>query len=155
SLRVALSRIGKRVVLSPSQITRTMRRHEQSPNRPAVLFVDAPFDVVSVLEEHRVEFPGIVIQSAPRRYYPDSEAVSGFIGYTNEIGEAQLNSDAGAGYKSGQQVGVAGLEREYESALRGREGSRFVEVDSRQRVVRDAGVRAELPPVAGTTLRTN
>ena len=42
-----------------------------------------------------------------------------------------------AEYKAGQQVGKDGIERQYESRLRGREGMRFVEVDARGRVVRE------------------
>src|SRR5690606_11038970 len=60
-----------------------------------------------------------------------------------------------AEYKAGDDVGRAGLETQYEAELRGREGSRFVEVDVRGRVVRDAGVRAEQAPEAGPVLRTN
>ena len=47
-----------------------------------------------------------------------------------------------ADYKAGQQVGKQGLEKQYESMLRGKEGSQFVEVDARGRIVRQAGARA-------------
>ena len=141
--------------MTQSQVDAAIVRHKQTPNRPTVVFGDAPFDIVSVLEEHRVEYPGLIIQSSPKRYYPDSTAVSAFVGYTSEINEAELASDRGRGYKPGQQIGKAGLEVQYDSVLHGTEGSRFVEVDARQRVVRDAGVRAELPPVSGPPLHTN
>lgn len=155
SLRAILARVGARIPLSPTQIAVTVHRHRVNPQRPTVLYSDAPFDIVSILEEHRVEFPGLIIESSPKRHYPDSAAVSGFVGYTSDISEDVLASDRGVGYKAGQQIGTAGLERQYETVLRGQEGSRFVEVDSRGRVVRDAGVRAELPPLAGPALRTN
>jgi penicillin-binding protein 2 len=59
------------------------------------------------------------------------------------------------GYKPSQQIGKSGLELQYETILRGTEGSRFVEVDARNRVVREIGVRAERPAVAGGSLKTN
>src|SRR6185312_7551891 len=43
----------------------------------------------------------------------------------------------------------------YEDTLRGREGVRFVEVDARGRVVREAGARQDLLPQAGAPLYTN
>lgn len=132
-----------------------MQRFRRAPTRPAVIFTDASFEVVSILEERRVELPGLIIQSAPKRYYPDGAAMAALIGYTGEISEEELSKPRFDGYKAGQQVGKAGLELQYEEQLRGREGSRFVEVDARNRVVRDAGVRAEIPPEAPPPLTTN
>ncbi len=108
-----------------------------------------------MLEEHRTEFPSLIIQASPKRYYPDGAAVSALVGYTGEISEAELNAERVRRLQAGQQIGKAGLEREYEARLRGREGSRFVEVDARGRVVREAGARPDLPPVPGPPLTRN
>lgn len=155
SLRAALRRLAGTIALSPEQIDQAVRRFRRAPNRPAVIFPDASFDVVSVLEEHRVEFPGLIIQSAPKRYYPNGPAIAAFIGYTGEVNESELGSASFRGYKAGQQVGKDGLEKQYESRLRGREGTRFVEVDARGRVVREAGARQDLQPEAAPPLYTN
>ncbi|MBC7789794.1 MAG: penicillin-binding protein 2 [Anaerolineae bacterium] len=155
SLRASLSRLSGIVQLAPEQIEASVRRYRRAPNRPAVIFADAPFDVVSVLEEHRIDFPDLVIQSAPKRYYPDGQVVASFVGYVGEITEAELLRKEFEVYKAGQQIGKGGLEREYESKLRGQEGMRFVEVDARGRVVRDAGARADLAPKAPEPLYTN
>jgi penicillin-binding protein 2 len=119
-----------------------------------VLFGDAPFDLVSVLEERRVEFPGLIIQAAPKRFYPDGPAVSALVGYTGEISDVELGQKQFVDYKAGQQVGKDGIERQYESRLRGREGMRFVEVDARGRVVRE-NAREDLEPEAPPALYTN
>jgi penicillin-binding protein 2 len=134
-----------------------VRRFRRAPGRPTVVLPDATFDVVSVLEEHRMQFPGLIIQSAPRRFYPDGEIVSAFMGYTGEVSEAELSHPHDTlDYKAGQQIGKQGLEKQYESVLRGREGSQFVEVDARGRVVTNqGGVRPDLAPVAAPPLYTN
>ncbi len=155
SLRAVLRRLGETIPLTPDQIDLAVRRYRRAPNRPTVILPDASFDVVSVLEEHRVQFPGLIIQSAPKRHYPDGAAVASFVGYTGEITEAELSSRAYRGYKAGQQVGKGGLEKEYEDKLRGREGTRFVEVDARGRVVREAGARQDLVPEGAAPLYTN
>jgi penicillin-binding protein 2 len=49
---------------------------------------------------------------------------------------------------------MLGLEKEYELQLHGREGSRFVEVDARGRVVREEGAQERMP-VQADSLRTN
>ncbi len=155
SLRAALQRLGGTINLTPGQVEQAVRRFRRAPARPTVIIQDASFDVVSVLEEHRTQFPGLIIQSSPRRFYPDGPIVSPFVGYTAEVSENELAQPAFADYKAGQQTGKQGLEKEYESVLRGKEGSQFVEVDARGRVVRQAGARQDLVPVAAPPLYTN
>ena len=157
SLRAALVRLGGTIDLNAKQIEAAVRRYRRAPNRPTVVLADAPFDVVSVLEERRSEFPGLVIQSAPKRYYPDGAAVASFIGYTGEITESELSSPDYKEYKSGQQIGKGGLEKQYERELRGREGVRFVEVDARGRPVSGSARlgRSTTAPEAAPPLRTS
>jgi penicillin-binding protein 2 len=96
-----------------------------------------------------------VIQAAPKRHYPDGPAVASIVGYTGEINEAELATEAYKDYRPGQQIGRAGLERQYEAVILGKDGSRFVEVDARGRVVRQAGARPDRIPEAGPDLRTS
>jgi penicillin-binding protein 2 len=155
SLRASLRRLSALISLSSDQIESSVRRFRRAPTRPTVVLSDAPFDVISVLEEHRVEFPGLIIQSAPKRYYPDGEAVAAFVGYTGEVTEHELAQSEFESYKAGQQIGKGGLEKQYEKQLRGQEGVRFVEVDARGRVVREAGARQDLRPLPAPALHTN
>ena len=157
SLRATLRRLGALIPLSQDHIELAVRRYRRAPNRPTVVLSDASFDVVSVLEERRVDFPSLVIQASPKRYYPDGAAVASFVGYTGEITDEELAKPEyrDEGYKAGQQIGKGGLEREYEQLLRGKEGTRFVEVDARGRVVREAGARQDLLPEAPAPLYTN
>lgn len=154
SLRTTMRRIGELMPVSSEAVGAAVRRFRRDRLRPTVLFGDAPFELVSVLEERRVEFPGLIIQSAPKRYYPDGPAVSALVGYTGEISEIELGQARYATYKAGQQVGKDGIERQYESRLRGREGMRFVEVDARGRVVRE-NAREDLKSEAPPPLYTN
>jgi len=153
SLRATLNRLTRTIPLTSNEIEAAVRRYRRDRARPTVIVADASFDVVSVLEEHRIEFPSLIIQSAPKRYYPDSAIVGPFVGYTGEISDAELAQPQYAAYKAGQQVGKQGLEKEYEDSLRGHEGSRFVEVDARNRVVREA--TREEQPKGASPLYTN
>lgn len=155
SLKSTLASLSRVIEIDSAQQALALRRYRAAPTRPAVIFNDASFQVVSMLEERRAEFPGLIIQSAPKRYYPDGPAVAALVGYTGEISERQLAMPRFEGYKAGQQVGREGLEIQYEEQLRAREGSRFVEVDARNRVVRDNGVRPDVLPEAPPPLRTN
>ena len=154
SLRATLTRLKGTIDLTNQQVEAAIRRYRRDRARPAVIIPDASFDVISVLEEHRIDFPSLIIQSAPKRYYPDSSAVAAFVGYTGEINETELALPQFQGYKAGQQIGKQGLEKQYESELRGREGSRFVEVDARNRVLREVTDR-QLDPTGSPPLYTN
>ena len=155
SLRATLRRLSAFLPLTDSQIEVVVRRYKGAPARPAVILSDATFEQVSMLEEERSRFPSLVIQATPKRHYPDSMAVAAITGYTSEINERELALEAYRDYKPGQQIGKAGLERQYESVLRGTDGSRFVEVDAKGRVVRQAGARPDRLPEAGPDLRTS
>ena len=154
-LRTTLRQLSGTVTLTPEQVASALRRYRREPNRPTAVLNDASFDVVSVLEEHRIEFPQLIIQSAPKRFYPDSTDVAAFIGYTGEVTETELGSQEFETYKSGQQIGKGGIEKQYEKVLRGQEGARFVEVDAKGRVVREAGAQQDVAPVGPPPLRTN
>lgn len=155
SLRAALSQLASTLQLDQYQINAAIRRYRRAPTRPTVVLPDASIDIVSVLEEHRLDFPRLIIQSVPKRYYPDGPMVASFVGYTGEITESDLNDPRYANYKPGQNIGKAGLEKQYESILHGKEGVRFDEVDARGRPVRGEGPRPDLNPLGAPPLFTN
>jgi penicillin-binding protein 2 len=155
SLRSALAQLAPTLQLTSNDINQAVRRYRRAPTRPTVVLPDASIDIVSVLEEHRLDFPRLIIQSVPKRYYPDGPSVASFVGYTGEITESDLNDPKYVSYKPGQQIGKAGLEKQYESILHGKEGVRFDEVDARGRPVRGEGPRPDLDPVGAPPLYTN
>jgi penicillin-binding protein 2 len=154
SLKATLLRLSGTIPLTSHQADMAVRRYRRGRTRPVVILNDASFDVVSVLEEHRVEYPNLIILSSPKRFYPDGPAVLPIVGYPSEINEGELMLPQYATYKAGQQIGKAGLEKQYEPVLHGREGSRFVEVDARGRIVREQGAPERKPEVGGS-LQTN
>ena len=155
SLRSALAQLAPTLQLGQNDINNAIRRYRRAPTRPTVILPDASIDIVSVLEEHRLDFPRLIIMSVPKRYYPDGPAVASFVGYTGEVSEKELNDPKYASYKPGQQIGKGGLEKQYESILHGMEGVRFDEVDARGRPVRGEGPRPDLAPVGAPPLYTN
>jgi len=155
SLRSALAQLGPTLQLGQNDINNAIRRYRRAPTRPTVILPDASIDIVSVLEEHRLDFPRLIIMSVPKRYYPDGPMVASFVGYTGEISESELNDPKYASYKPGQQIGKAGLEKQYEPILHGKEGVRFDEVDARGRPVRGEGPRPDLSPEGAPPLYTN
>ncbi|MGH7538771.1 MAG: penicillin-binding protein 2 [Gemmatimonadales bacterium] len=153
-LRRRLARIAPIVHLDAEEIERVVQRYRRAPYQPALVAADAPFEVISILEEHRLTLPGLVIQSEPKRHYPDSGAVAHLVGIVGEATEQELAGRRERALRPGALIGKDGLERAYDDTLRGADGERFVEVSALGFVVREAGVAQTLQPVAGATLRT-
>ncbi|MGH7613880.1 MAG: penicillin-binding protein 2 [Gemmatimonadales bacterium] len=153
-LRKRLRQIARFVNLDSAAIERVLQRYRRAPYQPALVLADAPFDVVSELEERRLVLPGIVIQSEPKRHYPDSAVVAHLVGIVGEVTEQDRAGRRDDPLRLGSLIGKDGLERSYDDTLRGDDGARSIEVSARGYVVREASTAPTLNPVAGATLRT-
>jgi penicillin-binding protein 2 len=133
STRQTLERLKPHLGLSDEQIEILMGRYQRW--EPLVVEIDADFDAVSVLEERREDFPGIVIETRPKRRYVAGSAVSHVLGYVNEITAEELAEPRFSEYEQGFLIGKVGVERQYEERLQGRRGVRYLEVDALGRIV--------------------
>jgi len=154
NLRSTLARIASIANIDSADIERVLQRVRRAPYQPALVLGNAPFKVVSALEERRVAIPGLLIQSEPKRFYPDTGVVAHLLGYVGEVTEGERATSRFAMVRLGGLVGKDGLEREYDDTLRGSEGVRFVEVSARGQMVREAEAAANLAPVPGADLHT-
>ena len=106
---------------------------------PIRIATDVPMDVVTNIEEHSHELPGISIDVEPLRYYPYNTMASQLFGYVGEVSEEELaeikqenpNTLVGAG----TILGRSGLESMYDDVLRGVDGGKQLEVDATGRPV--------------------
>jgi penicillin-binding protein 2 len=88
---------------------------------------------LATLETHARELPAVDVLSIPVRDYPYGKLAAHAIGYLNEISADELSQNADQGYRPGETIGRAGVERAWEAYLRGRRGYRRVYVDARGR----------------------
>jgi len=127
---------------------------------PAVLrrLLDQPADgpmaelgIVPAAVGNRIEFshlPGVVVAQAPRRAYPYGALLGPLLGYTGLASADDLGGRPALDLNS--YVGRAGLERSYDSVLRGVDGSQCFFVDPAGATVAPAGYT---PPVPGSDVR--
>ncbi|RYY26201.1 MAG: penicillin-binding protein 2, partial [Sphingobacteriaceae bacterium] len=80
-------------------------------------------------QEHLFEFPGFFVQPRSVRTYPDSVAAQ-FLGYIGEANDKVIEKSNGY-YNRGDYVGISGVEKSYETVLRGQRGVENLLVDSR------------------------
>lgn len=121
-----------------------------SPLRPRPVAVDVPQEtVLYIWENQSTRYPGVYAELLPQRVYPQGDVAAHVLGYLGEIGAEELDSEEYADYRAGDLIGWAGVERTYESALRGAEGLRRLEVDPSGDVIRQLD---EVLPTPGADL---
>jgi len=160
-----LAKLETILSLPPGRIRQLLAQQSGRLYLPVRLKTDISLEEHSRLEEHRHELPGLVIEVLPIREYPHGELAAHTLGYVGllagedprlqELAAAQESLRAAAGlppaiYEVNDMIGISGLERQYDPILRGLDGTREVEVDSRGTPTR---TEREVPPDPGLSLK--
>lgn len=127
----SLERLRAYLNLSEKDMERIQRQVERSAGQRLIARRDITRDQVALLETHRLNLPGVEVQTRAHRYYPFNELGAHMVGFMNEIREPELEELGEFGYRPGDYVGRTGLERAYESILRGSPGLERQVVDAR------------------------
>jgi penicillin-binding protein 2 len=128
-----------------------------SPYQPMPLAQDIPQQVAVGILEQGEDFPGVLVEEQSVRAYPSPYGINAahLLGYLSPITEDELDEAEGRADTSvhgASVVGRAGLEKQYDTYLRGHPGYRRVAVDSMGRVL---GTNGETAGAVGDTLVTS
>lgn len=99
---------------------------------PINIAYDVKDETVAKIEEGFLDIPAVKVSNEPIRYYPKGNHMSHIIGHLGKIStdyEIEKYVD-GLKYSKNDIIGKMGLEESFEETLRGKNGSRKVEVDS-------------------------
>jgi penicillin-binding protein 2 len=86
--------------------------------------------VVAYLKENAGDFPGVMVEKTYLRQYPFKALATHLLGYVGEISQADLEQEEFTNLTAGIHVGKDGVERTYDSYLRGTDGFKKVEVNA-------------------------
>ncbi|MEO8468768.1 MAG: penicillin-binding protein 2 [Chloroflexota bacterium] len=111
---------------------------------------DVDEKIANFIAESRLDLPGTEIVVESRREYTEGALLGQIVGYTAPINRTQLDALAASGYLPDDLIGKAGVESQYESALRGSYGVELVEKDASGRKLQVLQTVKE--PVAGSSL---
>ena len=112
---------------------------------PIRIKTDVTPDIVSIIEEQKSSYPGVVIEVTPIRDYSLKQEGAHTFGYVSEINDTELEKMKDQGYKSGDIIGKFGLEKVYDKELRGENGGQQVEVDVSGKPVQILGRKEPVP----------
>jgi penicillin-binding protein 2 len=113
--------------------------------QPVEVATNVPFTTIAALAEQMDTLPGVSWQSKPLRNYVDTESLSHVLGYVGNITQDELIQLFNQNYRMGDIIGKAGIERQYNELLRGKEGREIRTVDVRGRRVSGEGITRESP----------
>lgn len=133
---IVVPRLATILGITPEEITARIAGNRPRPFEPVRIKRDVGPGVVAMVEENRLDLPGIIILSEPVRYYLHGKMAAPVLGYLGEIDPDELATRRSDRYKPGDLVGKAGVERAYESVLRGEDGRLRMEVDALGRPLR-------------------
>jgi penicillin-binding protein 2 len=109
------------------------RANEAKKSQQLLLKVDVDRNVVAALKTNEAAFRkkrdqslAIQVVPVPVRYYPFGALGAHAVGYMREIDPDALARTESEGYRSGDRIGAVGIERRWESYLRGERGLKRV-----------------------------
>lgn len=130
-------------------IEKLNKSRAKTPFKPRRLKTGLDHTDVAIIETNKHDLPGVTIEVEPKRLYLFDNLAAHITGYTGRISKSQLKARAYAEYGPTDTVGKCGIEHEFESALRGRDGRRWVEVDAAGREIR---LLNEVEPTPGNNV---
>jgi penicillin-binding protein 2 len=135
--------------LSVEELQAKIAANRARPFEPVRARRDVGPRIVTMIEENRLDLPGVIILAEPVRHYLHGTLAAHALGYVSEIDETELSARRDQGYRQGDLIGKAGVERAYESILRGVDGRLRMEVDALGRPLREI---ARVPAVPGRSI---
>jgi penicillin-binding protein 2 len=111
---------------------------------------DVSIEEVARIEESSFRLPGVHIRVDPVRHYPAANRYCHVLGHIGEASQDELARDTSL--RPLDFVGRAGIEAQYESLLRGRDGSEYAEVDARGQEIGPLPEKRPEPEIPGHDL---
>ncbi len=84
----------------------------------------------TLIESHRLDLPGVMVQVESQRNYPGGTTASHLLGYVGEVSPEQLEKPEFSELHQGSVVGQYGVEKFFDRLMRGQAGQKSIEVDA-------------------------
>ncbi len=125
-----ISEIHQITGISKEEINQKISEVPSSTYQTYTLLEQLPYVQALVLISATRQWPGIDLKTAAIREYLHPQSMSPFMGYIGKINEEELKENPGK-YLMTDYLGKAGLENTYEDLLKGEDGKKQIEVNSR------------------------
>jgi len=152
-LRQRFAAIGKVLDMRVATIhKRVIQSLAIVPYGSITLRIDVPRTVVQYLQERKVSYPGVVSDTMFLRDYPHKTLAAQLLGNVGEVSDDELKTRHFRDVRGGTIVGKGGVEYTYDTYLRGRDGTRRLQVDSLGNFIGELSASGRQPK-AGKTIK--
>jgi len=123
AVRSLYRRLGRVIAVSPRAIhERVVEGVAETPYSNVTIKTDVDAAAFNYLRERKERFPGIAVEKLYLRSYPHDELAAQLFGTLREISPDELEQRRYRGVEPGTRIGASGIERSYDSYLRGSDG---------------------------------
>ena len=152
-LDALLATLRFKLGLAEQDIEKFMRglSENRRPYAPVPLKFDLTLEERALVAVDKYHLPGVRIEARNLRHYPLRELFAHSVGSIRRISVEDYADLDHTNYRGAEYIGKLGLERQYESNLRGRLGEETLEVRASGRVTRSID---EIAPEKGEDLQT-
>ncbi|MFY7836056.1 MAG: penicillin-binding protein 2 [Novosphingobium sp.] len=114
--------------------------------QPVEVAASLDWDKFAAVSVRLPELPGVIPQQGFSRFYPFGASVGHMVGYVGAASAEDYEKERNPLLVTpGFKIGKDGLEKHFETRLRGVPGARRVEATASGRIVRDLGTREDVP----------
>ncbi|MFH2145842.1 MAG: penicillin-binding protein 2 [Candidatus Omnitrophota bacterium] len=145
-------KLAKFLKLDAEILSETFKHNFQGSFFPVMLLSDVSKETAFLIEQERLQLPGILVKTRAVRHYKYGPAAAHILGYVGKIREEEYAALKNEGYSINDLKGRGGLEEVFDEQLRGKNGGMQIEVDSAGNI---KGVFGYKCPQPGANLYTN
>jgi penicillin-binding protein 2 len=117
--------------ITPEEFDEKLRLAKKySSVKPSVFMEQMSMIKFARIQDRLADFPGLYIQARTVRNYPNATAANA-LGYIGEISKEKIELVGKNNYRSGDFIGISGIESFYEEQLRGTRGVKYTLVNVR------------------------
>lgn len=145
-----ITKLSEYLGISKLTIDKKIPKKKRNSFSPIEIKTNVPFDVISNIAENLTDLPGVSWRNKPVRNYVETGSICHVLGYVGNITSEELNLMFNSGYEANSVVGKTGIERQYDSLLKGEPGSISRTVDVHGRILNETPVVT--PPKSGKNL---
>ena len=119
----------QRILLKPELEIQSNISQITNSSDELILIAGLSSEQLAKYQINKEKWPSIELKTSLRRFLPHKNVFSHVVGHLGEVTKEDKRRNQGTKYKQGAYLGKVGLEKKYESAMRGKRGVRVVEVD--------------------------
>ena len=147
-----VTRLAALLRMDASEINGTIDGNPGSAFDLVRIAQDVDQATANLISEAGYELPGVEVAVEARREYTDGKLFSQLLGYTGPVSAEQLPDLRALGYQPDDLIGKVGIEKQYETELRGTYGAQSVERDATGRRTQVLQTVQQAEPGASLTL---